>query len=141
MSDLINPSKEQFAAFQALPDEGPIHMLNLVRLRALAVYEDGRSATGVEAYKSYARESGPVFERLGGRQHWIGRFDCTLIGPEEERWDLVFIAEDPNPAAFAAMIRDPVYREAVKHRTAAVEESRLIRLKPLTGGKGFGEAL
>jgi hypothetical protein len=29
----------------------------------------------------------------------------------------------------------------VKHRTAAVQESRLIRLKPLTGGKGFGEAL
>lgn len=141
MSDLINPTKEQFAAFQALPDEGPIHMLNLVRLREHAVYEDGRAATGAAAYKAYARESGPVFERLGGRQHWIGRFDCVLIGPEEERWDLVFIAEYPNPAAFAAMIRDPDYREAVKHRTAAVAESRLIRLKPLQGGKGFGDAL
>jgi uncharacterized protein (DUF1330 family) len=64
-----------------------------------------------------------------------------LIGPEDERWDLVFIAEYPNPAAFAAMIRDPDYREAVKHRTAAVAESRLIRLKPLQGGKGFGDAL
>ncbi len=141
MSDLINPTKEQFAAFQALPDEGPIHMLNLVRLREHAAYEDGREATGAEAYKVYARESGPVFERLGGRQHWIGRFDCMLIGPEDERWDLVFIAEYPNPAAFAAMIRDPDYREAVKHRTAAVAESRLIRLKPLQGGKGFGDAL
>lgn len=141
MSDLINPTKEQFAAFQALPDEGPIHMLNLVRLREHAAYEDGREATGAEAYKAYARESGPVFERLGGRQHWIGRFDCVLIGSEDERWDLVFIAEYPNPAAFAAMIRDPDYREAVKHRTAAVAESRLIRLKPLQGGKGFGDAL
>ena len=141
MSDLINPTKEQFAAFQALPDEGPIHMLNLVRLREHAVYEDGRKASGADAYKAYARESGPVFERLGGRQHWIGRFDCVLIGPEDERWDLVFIAEYPNPAAFAAMIRDPEYREAVKHRTAAVVESRLIRLKPLQGGKGFGDAL
>ena len=28
------------------------------------------------------------------------------------------------------MIRDPVYREAVKHRQAAVEDSRLIRLAP-----------
>ncbi len=141
MSDLINPTKEQFAAFQTLPDEGPIHMLNLVRLREHAVYEDGRKASGADAYKAYARESGPVFERLGGRQHWIGRFDCVLIGPEDERWDLVFIAEYPNPAAFAAMIRDPEYREAVKHRTAAVVESRLIRLKPLQGGKGFGDAL
>jgi len=141
MSDLVNPTKAQFAAFQALPDEGPIHMLNLVRLRERAQYEDAREATGAEAYKAYARESGPVFERLGGRQHWIGRFDAMVIGPEDERWDLVFIAEYPNPAAFVEMVRDPVYREAVKHRTAAVAESRLIRLKPLASGKGFGGAL
>jgi uncharacterized protein (DUF1330 family) len=141
MSDLVNPTKEQFAAFQALPDEGPIHMLNLVRLRERAAYEDNREASGADAYKVYARESGPVFERHGGRQHWIGRFDAMVIGPEDERWDLVFIAEYPNPAAFGAMVRDPAYRQAVQHRTAAVAESRLIRLKPLAGGKGFGEAL
>ncbi len=138
MSDLINPTKEQFAAFRALPDEGPIHMLNLIRLRGRAAYEDGRAATGAEAYQAYARESGPVFERVGGRQHWIGRFDCIVIGPEQERWDIAFIAEYPNPGAFVEMLRDPVYREAVQHRTAAVEESRLIRLKPQQSGKGFG---
>jgi len=141
MSDLINPTKQQFAAFQALPDDGPIHMLNLVRLRARATYEDGREATGVDAYKAYARESAPVFERLGGRQHYVGRFDGIVIGPEDESWDLVFIAEYPNPAAFVSMIRDPVYREAVKHRTAAVSESRLIRLSPQPTGKGFGSLL
>jgi hypothetical protein len=37
------------------------------------------------------------------------------------------------------MIRDPVYREAVKHRQAAVEDSRLIRLQPLPPGADFGE--
>jgi hypothetical protein len=36
------------------------------------------------------------------------------------------------------MIRDPVYREAVKHRQAAVLESRLIRLAPRDAGAGFG---
>ncbi|MFZ0459602.1 MAG: DUF1330 domain-containing protein, partial [Rhodoplanes sp.] len=30
------------------------------------------------------------------------------------------------------------YREAVKHRQAAVQDSRLIRLAPLAGGAGFG---
>jgi hypothetical protein len=37
------------------------------------------------------------------------------------------------------MIRDPVYREAVKHRQAAVADSRLIRLAPATPGPLFGE--
>jgi hypothetical protein len=36
------------------------------------------------------------------------------------------------------MIRDPVYREAVKHRQATIEDSRLIRLAPVAAGAGFG---
>ena len=37
------------------------------------------------------------------------------------------------------MIRDPAYREAVKHRQAAVADSRLVRMKPGAPGEGFGE--
>mgnify|MGYP003694293473 CR=1 FL=1 len=103
-----------------------------------AAYPDGRKATGAEAYAAYGRESGPVFERLGGRIVWQGRFELMLIGPQEERWDHCFIAEYPSVAAFAEMIRDPVYREAVKHRQAAVEDSRLIRHAVLPVGKTFG---
>ena len=117
---------------------GPIHMLNLVRLRARAAYPDGREATGAQAYASYGRESEPVFSRLGGSIVWRGRFELMLIGPQDERWDLCFIAEYPSVAAFVAMIRDPVYREAVKHRQAAVEDSRLIRLAPGAACVGFG---
>jgi uncharacterized protein (DUF1330 family) len=140
MTDYIDPTKEQFARFRELDRSGPIHMLNLVRLRGQASYPDGRVVSGADAYRAYARESGEVFRRLGGRQYWIGRFELTLIGPSDERWDRVFIAEYPSVAAFVAMIRDPVYREAVKHRQAAVEDSRLIRLQPLSPGADFGEA-
>lgn len=139
MSDVINPTRERFAAFRALPDEGPIHMLNLVRLREHAAYEDGRPASGAEAYAAYGRDSGPVFRRVGGRIAWSGDFAMTLIGPPDERWDICFIAEYPSAAAFVEMVRDPVYREAVVHRTAAVEESRLIRMSPRASGAGFGE--
>jgi uncharacterized protein (DUF1330 family) len=62
-----------------------------------------------------------------------------LIGPSDERWDHCFIAEYPSVAAFVEMIRDPIYREAVKHRQAAVEDSRLIRTAPLPIGDTFGE--
>ena len=135
----IDPTKEVFAAFRANDREGPIHMLNLVRLRKQAAYSDGREATGAEAYAAYGRESGPVFTRLGGRIIWQGRFELMLIGPQEESWDHCFIAEYPSVGAFVEMIRDPVYREAVKHRQAAVEDSRLIRHAMLPAGKNFGE--
>ena len=113
-------------------------MLNLVRLRARAAYPDGREATGAEAYQAYGRESARVFSRLGGAIIWRGTYELMLIGPAEERWDLCFIAQYPSVAAFVEMIRDPVYREAVKHRQAAVEDSRLIRLAPGEAGAAFG---
>jgi uncharacterized protein (DUF1330 family) len=138
MTRYIDPTKETFAAFRAADREGPIHMLNLVRLRERAAYPDGRAASGAEAYSAYGRESLPVFTRLGGSIVWSGKFELMLIGPPEERWDRCFIAQYPSVAAFVEMIRDRVYREAVKHRQAAVEDSRLIRLAPGAAGVGFG---
>ena len=138
MAGFVDPTKETFAAFRADDREGPIHMLNLVRLRARAIYADGWTASGAEAYAAYGRESAPVFARLGGAIIWRGKFELMLIGPPEERWDLCFIAQYPSVAAFVEMIRDPIYREAVRHRQAAVEDSRLIRLAPGAAGIGFG---
>lgn len=138
MRGFIDPSKESFGAFRADDRAGPIHMLNLVRFRGKASYPDGRIATGAEAYAAYGRESYPVFSRLGGRIVWRGNFESMLIGPADEKWDECFIAEYPSVAAFVEMIRDPLYREAVKHRQAAVLDSRLIRTQPAAAGTGFG---
>lgn len=140
MTPFVDPTKETFAAFRENDRAGPIHMLNLIRLRGRAAYPDGREATGEAAYAAYSRDSASVFARLGGRIVWRGKFELTLIGPGTERWDVCFIAEYPSVPAFVEMVRDPVYREAVKHRQAAVEDSRLIRLAPLAAGASFGAA-
>lgn len=134
----IDPTRETFGAFRTLPEEGPVHMLNLVRLRDEAAYPDGRKATGRDAYAAYGRESGVIFRRVGGRIVWSGDFRLMLIGPADERWDVCFIAEYPSGAAFVAMVKDPAYRLAVQHRQAAVLDSRLIRLAPRAPGTGFG---
>ena len=140
MTGFIDPTREIFARFRDMDRPGPIHMLNLVKFRAKAAYPDGRDATGADAYRAYARESGPVFRKLGGKQLWIGKPELMLIGPQDsEQWDIAFIAEYPDMQAFVDMLRDPVYREAVKHRQAAVEDSRLLRLQPGEAGAEFGE--
>jgi len=140
----INPDRAQFDAFKTLPRDQPIHMLNLIRLRPLADYpaghpDHGKGMSGLDAYRAYGRDSAAVFARVGGKQVWAGRPDGVLTGPTDEQWDLAFIAEYPDAGAFLAMLVDPGYREHVKHRTAAVLDSRLIRMAPITPGEGFGE--
>jgi len=140
----IDPTRPQFDAFKALPRDTPIQMLNLIRLKPLAEYpqdhpDHGKGVTGLDAYRAYGRSSAAVFARVGARQVWAGRPETVVTGPPDERWDLAFIAEYPSAAAFLEMVTDQGYREHVKHRTAGVEDSRLIRLAPITPGETFGE--
>ena len=140
----VDPTRDQFNAFKALPRDAPIQMLNLIRLKPVAQYpvdhpNHGKGLSGLEAYRAYGAETAEIFSRLGARQIWAGKPEVVVTGPIDERWDLAFIAEYPSASAFLAMVTDPDYRRHVLHRTAAVEDSRLIRLAPVTPGEGFGE--
>lgn len=136
--DYTSFDKDRFDAFRDIDRKGPIQMLNLVKLRELAKYDDGHAMTGARAYAAYGRETAPIFQRLGGRIVWRGRMELMLIGPELN-WDLCFIAEYPSGQAFVDMISDPEYRAAMVHRQAAVQDSRLIRLEPQDVGGNFGK--
>jgi len=139
MAGHVDPTRDSFDAFKALPRDEPVEMLNLLRLRDRATYADGRTASGFEAYRTYGETSGPIFKRVGGKIIWRGQPRSVLIGPGDEAWDLAFIAAYPSAAAFLEMITDEVYqREAVPHRVAAVLDSRLIRNTPQEGGDVFG---
>ncbi|WP_293807533.1 DUF1330 domain-containing protein [uncultured Bosea sp.] len=140
MTDHAIFSRERFAAFRAADRAGPVQMLNLIRLHEQAQYPDGRGGSGAEAFAAYGRISEPVLARLGGRILWRGRFEQMLIGPETERWDACFIAEYPSVDAFAALFRDPVYREAMEHRLAAVKDCRLVRCGASAPGSRFSDA-
>ncbi|NNF66410.1 MAG: DUF1330 domain-containing protein, partial [Gammaproteobacteria bacterium] len=113
MNHHVDPEREQFEAFKKLPRDEPVMMLNLLRFRDKAVYEDGRDVSGHEAYETYGKESGPIFARVGGEIIWHGKPECTLIGPRDEHWDLAFIARYPTAGAFLEMVTDPDYQIAV----------------------------
>jgi len=139
VSHHVDPERAAFEAFKALPRDVPVMMLNLVRLLEQADYADGRTATGAQAYAAYGRDSAPVFRRVGGEIVWRGKPEVVLIGPADEHWDLAFIARYPTAGAFLEMVTDPAYREAVKHRQAAVLDSRLIRTVSADLGAGFAD--
>ena len=136
-TNYIDPDRQAWDIFKSLPRDRPIHMLNLIRLREVAAYPEGHpnhgaGASGLDAYREYGRTIAPHLARLGGRQVWAGTPQVMVTGPASEAWDLAFIVEYPGSQAFIDMVRDPDYRtNVVPHRTAAVADSRLLRLGPL----------
>lgn len=137
--DYTSFTKETYLAFKQSDRAGPIHMLNLVRLREKAEYEDGRDASGASAYNQYSAISAPVFQRLGGTITWRGDFELMMIGPASEAWDICFIAQYPSVGTFLEMLKDPTYRQAMVHRQAGVADSRLVRYKPRDPGSAFAD--
>lgn len=138
----VDPMRAQFDAFKLHDRDAPIEMLNLVRLRGQAAYPAshplaGAGLTGAAAYGRYGAETATLFEDLGGRILWRGRFRTTLIGPVGDHWDHAFIARYPSAHAFLAMITDTTYQKAVIHRQAAVATSRLYHCAEDTAGAGF----
>ncbi len=132
----VDPTREAFNAFKALPRDVPIHMLNLIRYQEVAAYPEGhenagKGWSGERAYQEYGKTSGPIFQRVGGSVVWRGAFQTVLTGPADEHWDAAFIAQYPNAGAFLEMVTDPEYRIAVVNRQAAVQTSRLIRFAPM----------
>ena len=135
MTEYRDTERAQFEIFKSLPRDMPINMLNLVRFHAQAEYPADHplaadKLTGAQAYANYGATSGPVLSRVGGSIIWRGGFEVSLIGPTDDHWDAMFIAQYPNAGAFLAMVTDPEYQLAVVHRQAAVKDSRLIRTSP-----------
>ena len=138
----LDPTREAFDAFKALPRDVPINMLNLLRFHESAQYSAdhphaAKGWSGERAYEEYGKTSGPIFERVGGTIIWRGRMESMVIGPDDRQWDSSFIARYPNSGAFLEMVTDPEYRKAVFNRQAAVLTSRLIRFGEIDGPATF----
>lgn len=133
----IEPTQEQGAAFFGNPPQGPVVMLNLLRFRDTADYSahpelaPDSPISGAEAYKRYARHAMPLLERAGSEVLFSGSAGAHLIGPTEERWDMVLLVRHPSAQEFLAFASDEEYLAGLGHRTAALEDSRLL---PIVAG-------
>ncbi len=126
----IDPTPESFSAlFAKVPADTPVTMLNLLRFRERAEYAAAAAQperSGRAAYGEYSRAVSPLLAGVGGRVVWGGKGRHALIAPADERWDEILLVEYPSTAAFAAMVTSPEYKAIVFHRTAALEDSRLV---------------
>ena len=119
----FTPNEEQINGFLKNPEIGPISMVNLLKFKDKALYEDGRdtSLTGEEAYGLYAAEVVNLVEKYGGEFLFAGKVNRLMLGEVEEMWDSVAIAKYPNRKAMFEMTMDPEYQKIHIHRDAGLE--------------------
>ena len=111
--------------------ETPIAMLNLLKFKEKAEYEDGRETnlTGKEAYSIYGDEVQEHLAKVGAETIFAGAVNRLMLGEVEDLWDTAVIARYPSRKAMLEMIMDSEYQESEKHRSAGLLGQLNIEIK------------
>ena len=127
----VKPNDEQMAGFLEGDIDSPIEMVNLLKFKDKAEYEDGRATemTGEEAYAIYAMEVQEHLKKVGGKSIFFGTVERLMLGEVEELWDWVAIAKYPSRKEMLKMMSDPDYQESEKHRSAGLKGQLNIETK------------
>ena len=127
----VHPTKEQMEGFLEGDSKAPIAMINLLKFKEKAEYEDGRDTdlTGEQAYAIYSVEVVGHLKKVGGKVSFGGSINRLMLGEVEELWDATFIAKYPSKKAMLKMITDPDYLESNKHRVAGLAGQLNIEVK------------
>jgi uncharacterized protein (DUF1330 family) len=128
----VFPAPEQAMDFFGGPENGPFVMVNLLKFKPKAEYDDGSDAhlTGAEAYARYGDAVRALVENIGGKVRYSGEVTGLLLGEVEELWDMVALAEYPSLAAFRAMALSPEMAAIEHHRRAGLAGQLNIRTRP-----------
>ena len=118
----VIPNKDQMDEFLEGDIESPISMVNLLKFKEKAEYEDGRDTnlSGKEAYMIYGIEVQEHLKKVGGEIVFGGEISRLMLGEVEDLWDNVAIARYPSRTAMLEMMMDPDYQESEKHRSAGL---------------------
>jgi len=119
----MGPTPQQMQAFLALPDEGPVVMVNLLKFKP-----DG----GEAQYAKYADAVAPLLEKVGAKVLFAGKAEVCLIGNAE--WDMIALVEYPRKRALFQMASSPEYQAIHHHREAGLEG----QVNYAVSQKGFG---
>ena len=127
----IDPTGDQVRALRDQGRDGPVVMLNLLKFRGMAAYDDGEAITGAAAYARYqhaftvtvgAISHAEVLYEGPVEQVFVG-----MAGTSETDWDMVLIVRYPSRGHFLAMMAAPAYRDALRHRYAGLARTVLLQ--------------
>lgn len=135
MTAHINPTEASGRTLVMRGLDKPVTMLNLLRFRAVADYAAAPAfaptapITGAQAFQLYIEHTMPFLKESGGELLYVGRGGPWFIGPDAERWDLTMLVRQSSIASFIAFASNQACAAGLAHRTAAIEDSRLLPME------------
>ena len=128
---MVTPNQTQMNEFLEGDIDSPISMVNLLKFKKKAEYEDGRDTqmSGKEAYQIYAIEVQEHLKNVGAEMVFGGAISRLMLGEVEDLWDSVAIARYPSRKAMLEMMMSSEYQESEKHRSAGLEGQLNIETK------------
>jgi hypothetical protein len=130
----LMPTQEAGRDFIKRQIQGSVVMLNLIRFRETADYSATPELTpnepisGKQAYQLYIEHTLPFLTKSGGEILFTGEGGSFLIGPANEHWDAVLLIKQNSVDSFLSFESNQDYMKGIGHRTAALEDSRLLPL-------------
>lgn len=122
VNEVLPTSRDRIEEMMQPGPDGPIFMVNLLKFKERAEYEDGRTSdlTGVEAYQLYGQGVVELLPRYGGEVVFAADVTFLALGQVEELWDEVAIAKYPSRAALLEMSSSDEWQALAVHRTAGL---------------------
>jgi len=134
----LEPTQASGRDFMMRGIEGEVVMLNLLRFRDVADYSatpdlaPDAPLSGAAAYRLYIEHTLPHLRESGGDIEFMGEGGTFLIGPSDERWDMVLLVRHKDVPTFLSFAANEEYLSGMGHRLAAISDSRLL---PIYGGQ------
>jgi uncharacterized protein (DUF1330 family) len=123
VNEVLPSSPEQIKKMMEKGPDGPIFMVNLLKFKERAVYEDGRETdlTGRQAYGLYGAAVAGILPKFGGRFFFAADTTFLSLGQVDDLWDEVAIAVYPERADLLKMSMSEEWQAAAVHRAAGLE--------------------
>lgn len=136
LNEVFPTDPERLKGMMEKGPDGPIFMVNLLKFKDKAEYDDGRPCdlSGRDAYMIYGRAVTELLPKFGGRGLFAGDVTFLALGQVEELWDEIAIAMYPDRASMVRMSMSDEWREIAVHRMAGLKgQLNIETVIPATG--------
>jgi uncharacterized protein (DUF1330 family) len=108
-----------------------IVILNFLKYHKKTIDASGEKSVGKDAYKKYGRDFIKILEEVGGRLEYGGKIKSTVVEVNQpfDFTDFTFVRY-PSMEKLMEMNRGMKWQTAAKNRTAGLNDTTVIRVKP-----------